>query len=113
MNAAMNLPFDTADLNEEQEAFRQAARDFAQKELAPHAAQWDEEGHFPREALVQAGNDGLVFLGVTVATLAAGPLVDGLGWERVNIVAVLPVVLVMAGVLRALRRPRPVLASSA
>jgi predicted MFS family arabinose efflux permease len=65
------------------------------------------------KALVQAGNDGLVFLGVTVATLAAGPLVDGLGWERVNIVAVLPVVLVMAGVLRALRRPRPVLASSA
>jgi predicted MFS family arabinose efflux permease len=65
------------------------------------------------KALVQAGNDGLVFLGVTAATLAAGPLVDGLGWERVNIVAVLPVVLVMAGVLRALGRPRPVLASSA
>lgn len=58
MNAAMNLPFDTADLNEEQEAFRQAARDFAQKELAPHAAQWDEEGHFPREALGKGGELG-------------------------------------------------------
>ena len=65
------------------------------------------------KALVQAGNDGLVFLGVTVATLSAGPLVDGLGWEWVNAAAVLPVLLVMAGVLIALRRTRPVLASSA
>ena len=58
MNAAMNLPFDTADLNEEQEAFRQAAYDFAQKELAPHAARWDEEGHFPREAFSKGGELG-------------------------------------------------------
>lgn len=51
MNAAMQMPYETADLTEEQEAFRAAARDFAEKELAPHAARWDAEGEFPREAL--------------------------------------------------------------
>jgi alkylation response protein AidB-like acyl-CoA dehydrogenase len=51
MNAAMQMPYETADLSEEQEAFRAAARDFAEKELAPHAAHWDAESEFPREAL--------------------------------------------------------------
>ena len=31
------------ELTEEQRAFAQTARDFAQAELAPHAAHWDEE----------------------------------------------------------------------
>lgn len=77
MNAAMNLPFDTADLNEEQEAFRQAAREFAQKELAPHAAQWDEEGHFPREALAKGGELGFCGLYTDEAC-------GGLGLKRLD-----------------------------
>lgn len=45
-------------LTEEQQAFAQAARDFAQGELAPHAAQWDEEGTFPIPAFRRAGELG-------------------------------------------------------
>ena len=35
----------------DQEAIRDALRDFAQAELWPHAARWDREKTFPREAL--------------------------------------------------------------
>ncbi len=45
-------------LSEEQLAFQQAARDFAGGELAPHAAEWDENKIFPREALSAAGELG-------------------------------------------------------
>ena len=46
------------ELTEEQRAFAQTARDFAQAEFAPHAAQWDAEGIFPREAIAKAGELG-------------------------------------------------------
>lgn len=49
-------------LSEEQQAFAQAARDYATGELAPHAAQWDEEGIFPREAFGRAGELGFCAL---------------------------------------------------
>ena len=45
-------------LTQEQEMIRDAMRDFAQRELAPQAAQWDRTGAFPREAL-----QGLAALG--------------------------------------------------
>ena len=38
-------------LTPDQEAIRNALRDFAQAELWPHAARWDREKTFPREAL--------------------------------------------------------------
>lgn len=41
-------------LTEEQRAIRDAARGFAEAELAPHAARWDEEKTFPVETLRQA-----------------------------------------------------------
>ncbi|MDP3357389.1 MAG: acyl-CoA dehydrogenase family protein, partial [Polaromonas sp.] len=37
-------------LNQEQEQIRDAVRDFAQAELWPHAAKWDKEHHFPKDA---------------------------------------------------------------
>ena len=37
-------------LNQEQEQVRDAVRAFAQAELWPHAARWDKEHHFPKEA---------------------------------------------------------------
>jgi alkylation response protein AidB-like acyl-CoA dehydrogenase len=46
------------ELSEEQRAFADTAREFAQSELAPHAAQWDREGIFPKEAIQQAGTLG-------------------------------------------------------
>lgn len=58
MNAVMKLPHDAAELSEQQQAFREASRDFADKELAPHAARWDAECVFPREAIAKAGELG-------------------------------------------------------
>ncbi|KII98932.1 acyl-CoA dehydrogenase [Xanthomonas citri pv. fuscans] len=77
MNAAIQLHPNTADLNDEQEAFRAAARDFADKQLAPHAAQWDAEGHFPREAIAKAAELG--FCG-----LYTDEGVGGLGMRRLD-----------------------------
>ncbi|MCB1490500.1 MAG: isobutyryl-CoA dehydrogenase [Rhodobiaceae bacterium] len=41
-------------LTEEQEQFRDLARQFAEEELAPYAAEWDENGTFPVETLKKA-----------------------------------------------------------
>lgn len=43
---------------EDQLAFAETARAFAQAEMAPHAAQWDEEAHFPKETIAKAGELG-------------------------------------------------------
>ncbi|HET8709773.1 MAG TPA: acyl-CoA dehydrogenase family protein [Spongiibacteraceae bacterium] len=45
-------------LNEDQLAFQQAARDFARGEMAPHAAHWDEEKIFPVDVIRKAGELG-------------------------------------------------------
>jgi butyryl-CoA dehydrogenase len=45
-------------LNQEQEQVRDAVRAFAQAELWPHAARWDKEHYFPKEA-----HQGLAALG--------------------------------------------------
>ncbi|GAA1924107.1 isobutyryl-CoA dehydrogenase [Microbacterium aoyamense] len=55
---SMTLPASalTAD---EREAILEAVRDFARTELAPHALDWDERKHFPRETVQRAGELGL------------------------------------------------------
>ena len=47
---------------EEHEAFRRTVRQFVEKELAPHAREWDEAGIFPRELFTRMGELG--FLGI-------------------------------------------------
>jgi acyl-CoA dehydrogenase len=47
----------------EHEAFRDTVRRFVREEIAPHAAQWDEAGGFPRELYVKAARAGLLGLG--------------------------------------------------
>ncbi|MBX7112774.1 MAG: acyl-CoA dehydrogenase family protein [Myxococcaceae bacterium] len=47
---------------EEHEAFRKSVRNWVEKELAPHALEWDRAGIFPREIFKQAGELG--FLGI-------------------------------------------------
>ena len=61
-------------LTEEQTMIRDMARAFAQEQLAPHAAQWDLESTFPREALAQMGELGL--LGMLVPEAWDGAAVD-------------------------------------
>ena len=46
-------------LSDEQRAIQEAARAFSDAELAPHAARWDEEKHFPVDVLRQAAALGL------------------------------------------------------
>ncbi|WP_348683228.1 acyl-CoA dehydrogenase family protein [Acidovorax soli] len=58
------------ELTEEQRAFAQTAREFAEGQLAPHAAQWDAEGIFPREAIAKAGELG--FCGLYAPENAGG-----------------------------------------
>jgi butyryl-CoA dehydrogenase len=47
------------ELSEDHEAFRKVVRDFAERELAPHVAEWDEKHHFPVEAVLAMGELGL------------------------------------------------------
>ncbi|XDF33342.1 acyl-CoA dehydrogenase family protein [Paracidovorax avenae] len=58
------------ELTEEQRAFADTAREFARAELAPHAAHWDAEGIFPREAIAKAG--ALGFCGLYAPENAGG-----------------------------------------
>jgi alkylation response protein AidB-like acyl-CoA dehydrogenase len=51
-------------LTESQAMIQGTARAFAREQLAPHSAEWDEGGVFPREALRRMGELGL--LGMTV-----------------------------------------------
>ncbi len=46
------------DLNQEQRAFQEAARSFAESELQPLAALWDADGFFPRAVIEKAGDMG-------------------------------------------------------
>jgi alkylation response protein AidB-like acyl-CoA dehydrogenase len=57
-------------LNEDQLAFQDAARRFAEKELAPYASEWDAQKIFPREAIARAGKLG--FCGVYTSEEAGG-----------------------------------------
>ncbi len=62
------------ELSEEQRAFQEAARDFAAGEMAPHAAEWDENHVFPEAALRKAA--ALGFAGIYVREDVGG---SGLG----------------------------------
>ena len=65
------------ELNEEQVAFADMARAFAQNEMEPHAAEWDQEQIFPVEVLRKAGEMG--FCG-----LYSPEDVGGLGLSRLD-----------------------------
>jgi alkylation response protein AidB-like acyl-CoA dehydrogenase len=45
-------------LTEDQRAVQEAARAFAEAELAPHSARWDEEKHFPVDVMRRAAELG-------------------------------------------------------
>ncbi len=69
-------------LTEEQKLVQETMRAFAQGELAPHAAQWDREHTFPREALRALG--GLGALGMVVPEKW-----DGAGMDYVSLAVAL------------------------
>ncbi|HEU5251323.1 MAG TPA: acyl-CoA dehydrogenase family protein, partial [Thermoanaerobaculia bacterium] len=51
----------SATLTAEQQAIRQAAREFADAEIRPHVMEWDEAQHFPSDVFAKLGELG--FLG--------------------------------------------------
>ncbi len=50
------------ELSPEHEQFRRSVRDFAEKEIAPHATQWDRDHHFPIDVVQKMGQLGLLGL---------------------------------------------------
>src|SRR5438477_13106621 len=65
-------------LTEEQRLLRDTAREFARRELAPHAAAWDREARFPKEALAELGRLG--FMGMLVPEDYGGAGADHVGY---------------------------------
>src|SRR3954462_2880294 len=65
----------TYELSREPAAFRRVVRDFAEGEIAPHAAQWDREHHFPTDVVQQMGKLGL--MGLTAPEEYGGAGEDG------------------------------------
>lgn len=61
-------------LTDDQRAIRDMARDFAQNELAPHAAQWERDKWIPDAVVTQMGELGL--LGMTVGDQWGGSFSD-------------------------------------
>lgn len=71
-----NNPFGL--VTKEHEMIRQAARDFAQKEIAPIAAEFDESGEFPFETIHKMGAMG--FMGIEVPEEYGGAGMDTLAY---------------------------------
>jgi butyryl-CoA dehydrogenase len=69
------MPFE---LSEEQRQVRDLCRDFADRELRPHARSWDAEHHFPAEAVRQLAELGL--MGVAVPSEHGGAGMDPLAY---------------------------------
>ncbi|MBT1063455.1 acyl-CoA dehydrogenase family protein [Bowmanella sp. Y26] len=49
-------------LTDDQLAFVETARQFAEQELAPHAGEWDKQHHFPKDVIQKAGELGFCAL---------------------------------------------------
>ncbi len=69
------------ELSDEQRMIRDAARDFAQKEIAPVAAKFDESGKFPFETIKKMGELG--FMGIEVPEEYGGAEMDTLAYVLV------------------------------
>ena len=58
------------DLSAEQREIQALAREFAEAEIEPHAAEWDREHRFPREVVDKLAELGLMGVCVPEARLA-------------------------------------------
>lgn len=65
-------------LSAEHKMIRDAARDFAQKEIAPIAAEFDESGEFPMQTVRKMGDLG--FMGIEVPETYGGAGMDALAY---------------------------------
>jgi alkylation response protein AidB-like acyl-CoA dehydrogenase len=65
-------------LSEEHKMIRDAARDFAQKEIVPIAAEFDESGEFPHATIKKMGEMG--FMGIEIPEQYGGAGMDSLAY---------------------------------
>lgn len=65
-------------LTEEHEMLKQAARDFAQNEIAPIASEFDESGEFPMQTIRKMGEMG--FMGIEVPEEYGGAGMDTMAY---------------------------------
>lgn len=65
-------------LSDEHRMIRDMARDFANTEIAPVAAEYDETGEFPRETIAKMGAHG--FMGIAVPEAYGGAGMDTLAY---------------------------------
>ena len=65
----------TYELSREHEEFRRSVREFAQAEIAPYAARWDKDHHFPVDVVQRMGKLGL--FGLTAPEEFGGAGEDG------------------------------------
>jgi butyryl-CoA dehydrogenase len=65
----------TFELSREHEEFRRVVREFAEAEIAPKAAQWDKDHHFPTDVVQKMG--GLGLMGITAPEEYGGAGDDG------------------------------------
>ncbi|HQU37934.1 MAG TPA: acyl-CoA dehydrogenase [Anaerolineales bacterium] len=65
-------------LSDEHKMIQNAARDFAQKEILPVAAEFDESGEFPRETIKKMG--ALGFMGLEIPEAYGGAGMDTLAY---------------------------------
>ncbi len=63
------------ELSREHAEFRQTVREFAEAEIAPHAAKWDKDHHFPVDVVQKMG--GLGLMGLTAPEEYGGAGDDG------------------------------------
>jgi alkylation response protein AidB-like acyl-CoA dehydrogenase len=68
-------------LSEEQEMIQAAAREFAQNEIAPIAAEFDESGEFPTESIQKAAELG--FMGVEIPEEYGGSGLDPISYALI------------------------------
>ena len=73
-------------LNDDQRAIQDAARQFAEAELAPHSAEWDETKHFPVEVMQLAAEMGFcgIYTGEEHGGMALGRVEAALIFEELS-----------------------------
>ena len=73
-------------LNDDQRAIQDAARAFADAELAPHSARWDEDKHFPVEVMKSAAEMGFcgIYTGEEHGGMALGRVEAAVIFEELS-----------------------------
>ena len=73
-------------LTDDQRAIQDAARAFAEAELAPHSAEWDETKHFPVDVMRQAAEMGFcgIYTGEEHGGMALGRVEAALIFEELS-----------------------------